>query len=82
MGGWAARPLDKLSLQLFTQHGAEANPTACQELRGDTHLCVVTLPQPEQITEAGLPWLRNYCISPDDVIVTGFEVPERAESVR
>ena len=83
VGPWAPRPLDKISTQLFLLHHAEANPTACQELQGATQLCVVNLPQAEQVVAAGLPLLRNYWVSPDDVIVSGFDVPSsHPESAR
>ena len=74
--------LDNDSQQLFQQKGAEANPTMCQELVNNTRVCLLHLPQAEQVVMAGLPWLRNYHLSPKDIVVTGFELPSSQNASR
>ena len=74
--------LDEMSEHLFQQAHAEGNPTMCQELFNNTRLCLLHLPLPEQVVSAGLPWLRNYHLSPNDIVVTGFELPGSSNSSR
>ena len=54
----------------------------CQELVNNTRMCLLHLPLPEQVVSAGLPWLRNYHLSPNDIVVTGFELPSSSSSSR
>ena len=74
--------LDEVSKHLFQQKRAEGNPTLCQELVNNTRLCLLHLPMPEQVVSAGLPWLRNYHLNPNDIVVTGFELPGASKSSR